>query len=100
MTDEIPLWVREEALRRVKAESAASFSGWVLSDIPERFGGNGYSPRDALCRLIMETMPEPVDLIEAEAERLAGEWRHTGRSTEMLAIAALKRGMELAGDRK
>jgi hypothetical protein len=59
MAEEFPLWVREEAARRMNAETDGA--GWradtvLLWDISR-----------ALCRLIAETMPEPVDpdLIEA-----------------------------------
>lgn len=71
MTDEpkFPLWIREEAARRLRASCNDSFL-WSAESVSDNFAAL------ALCKAIQELMPEPIDLdlIEARDEECCGEY--------------------------
>ena len=55
MTDEFPLYVRKEAARLANKRS----HGWTACNITDRGLGR------AFCQYLLETMPKPVDPLEA-----------------------------------
>jgi hypothetical protein len=67
MAEEFPLWVREEAARRTNADPKSS-RDWTHTNVCNWQLGR------ALCRLIAETMPEPVDPLVEAFNRLPPEW--------------------------
>jgi hypothetical protein len=77
MTEEFPLWVREEAAKRINAERSNECNSSTICNTHHTL------PRDrALCRLLLETMPEPVDPLVEAFNRLPPEW-----DAEMFAIS-------------
>jgi hypothetical protein len=92
MAEEFPLYIREEAARLVNAEP---YSGvlWTATNVATPSTGS------ALCRLLMQTMPEPVDpLKEALDEALIkmGAYHHASEElTQALREALAKRGYKI-----
>jgi hypothetical protein len=75
MTEEFDLWVREEAARRANVEQKEP----NFTAINVTWSATGR----ALCRLLLETMPEPVDplLIEAREFCAAAYGEQAGEIT-------------------
>jgi hypothetical protein len=101
VTEDIPQWAKEEAVRLANAEGA---NVWTAQNIPHHSIGRAFA------RYIAKTMPEPVDPLREEALQLVlnepnarnARWSEAirtgqaGQERVALALSALRRGMELA----